>query len=95
MQETKYYFWTKTFAAKISSSVNSSDHIIYYKTMILQDFQIVLNKKDSCVLLEDNSVFLITDIFENIVSKQIFVKGKKFHFMKNHVLPWKFLIFKS
>lgn len=60
------------------NTVQINEHITCYKTLVCKDFEIIINSKDDCVILNDNSVLLVQDIFQMVVSKNIFIVGRKF-----------------
>lgn len=69
---------------------NPDDHILCYRTLILDNFQIVLNNRDNCIILDENSILLINGTCETIITKKFVYKENCFctvrNFMKSLVL---------
>lgn len=68
---------------EIVNDVAVNEVITCYKTLILKQFQIVLNNKDNCVTLKNGKALLIKGIYETL-HKQIFLFGNIF--LKEEVL---------
>lgn len=62
---------------EIENNIGLRENIICYKKLVLQNFVIILNEKDNCVVLKDGSCMIIEGIFSDI-ENNIYVYGQKY-----------------
>lgn len=54
------------------------EDLIAYKNLITRDFEVIVNSKDNCVALQDNSIYKIEGICQNPFTKGIYLFGRRY-----------------